>query len=236
MKTLIIHPDDRSTDFLCPIYSKIKGATVLRNNVSPAHLVNEIRRHDQILMMGHGSPYGLLNCAQIGKGSFSIEKKHASLLKKKRCIFIWCNADEFVKQHQLRGIYTGMFISEVKESLCCKVHAEQEEVDASNSNFAEIFGELLTAEVPNYSHIFENIKIAYGELAILNEVADYKRRLESAESTFKMQKVRIVYFYFTRFFSRMLFTEDIFVCYTYRKYWLKKSSLYGREWQLWVAS
>ena len=69
-----------------------------------------------------------------------------------------------------------MFISEVSESLLCKVYAEQEEVDASNSSFAEIFGELLTAEVPNYNHIFENIKISYGELASLNEVADYNNR------------------------------------------------------------
>jgi hypothetical protein len=176
MKTLIIHPEDSSTDFLCPIYRNIKGSTVLRKNVSPDILVKEIRRHDQILMMGHGSPYGLLNCAEIGKGSYSIEKKHAPLLRKKLCVFIWCNADEFVKQHQLKGLYTGMFISEVSESLLCKVYAEQEEVDASNSSFAEIFGELLTAEVPNYNHIFENIKISYGELASLNEVADYNNR------------------------------------------------------------
>lgn len=173
MKTLIIHPEDGSTDFLCPIYRNIKGATVLRKNVSPSNLVKEIRRHDQILMMGHGSPDGLLNCAQIGKGSFSIEETHASLLRGKLCIFIWCNADEYVKQHQLKGLYTGMFISEVAEALTFKVHAEQEEVDASNSSFSHILGELLTAEEPNYNHIFERIKISYGELAILNEVAAY---------------------------------------------------------------
>ena len=116
MKTLIIHPDDRSTDFLRPIYSGIKGATVLTKNVSKYRLEKEIKSHDQILMLGHGSPYGLLNLAGIGDGLYAVGEKQVPLLRDKRCIFIWCNADVFVKRYRLKGLYTGMFISEIKEA------------------------------------------------------------------------------------------------------------------------
>jgi hypothetical protein len=34
-----------------------------------------------------------------------------------KLVFIWCNADQFMKRHQLRGFYSGMFISEVQEAL-----------------------------------------------------------------------------------------------------------------------
>ena len=72
MKTLIIHPNDRSTDFLKPIYAGIKNKTVLNKNVSENTLRQEIQTHDQILMMGHGSPSGLFNVAQIGNGFLTI--------------------------------------------------------------------------------------------------------------------------------------------------------------------
>ena len=138
MKTLVIHPDDRSTDFLRPIYQNIEGATVLTKDVSANRLEKEIRSHDQILMMGHGTPSGLLNCARIGRGYLTIGEQHVKLLRDKRCIFIWCNADQFVERHSLKGLYTGMFISEVGEAVFCKVPADQEAVDTSNSRFADL--------------------------------------------------------------------------------------------------
>ena len=176
MKTLIIHPDDPSTDFLHPIYSGLKSATVLTKDVSQKQLEKEIRRHDQILMMGHGSPSGLFNVAGIGEGYFTIGEKHVPLLRNKHCIFIWCNADKFVSRHQLKGLYTGMFISEVGESIYCGVPANQETVDASNSRFADLLGQAILRAPENFNQIFEHVKGAYGELAAVNEIASYNHQ------------------------------------------------------------
>lgn len=176
MKTLIIHPDDRSTDFLRPIYSNIKGATVLTKNISENRLRKEIQSHDQILMMGHGTPSGLLNTAGIGKGYLAVGDRHVDLLRNKRCIFIWCNADQFVERHQLKGLYTGMFISEVGESIYCKVPADQSTVDVSNSRFAALLGGVLIEAPTDYDHVFNHVRISYGELATVNEIANYNNQ------------------------------------------------------------
>ena len=176
MKTLIIHPDDRSTDFLRPIYSGIKGATVLTKNVSKYRLEKEIKSHDQILMLGHGSPYGLLNYSGIGDGLYAVGEKQVPLLRDKRCIFIWCNADTFVKRYQLKGLYTGMFISEVGESIFCNVPADQGTVDTSNSRFANILGGVMSDDSPDYKMIFEHVKTSYEELALENKIANYNNQ------------------------------------------------------------
>jgi len=176
MRTLIIHPDDRSTDFLRPIYQNIKGATVLTKDTSRKQLEKAIYSHDQILMMGHGSPYGLLNYSRIGEGIYAVGEKQVPLLRDKHCIFIWCNADQFVSRHQLKGLYTGMFISEVKEAEYCKVPANQGTVDASNFWFADLLGSMLTEEPADYNQIFEHVRISYGELAAVNEIASYNHQ------------------------------------------------------------
>jgi hypothetical protein len=176
MKTLIIHPDDRSTDFLRPIYQNIKGATVLTKDVSIKQLEKAIQSHDQILMMGHGTPYGLMNVSRMGKGLYTICSSQVELLRDKHCIFIWCNADQFVSRHQLKGLYTGMFISEVSEAEYCKVPADQGTVDASNFWFADLLGSVLTEAPADYNQIFEHVRISYGELAAVNEIASYNHQ------------------------------------------------------------
>jgi hypothetical protein len=116
-KTLIIHPDDRSTDFLAPIYANISNATVVTGGVTKDEVNQLIAEHDQVMMMGHGSPSGLFSCAKFGSNDYSgfiIDRTTVELLRQKdNSIFIWCNADRFVNQYQLKGFYTGMFISEV---------------------------------------------------------------------------------------------------------------------------
>jgi hypothetical protein len=176
MKTLIIHPDDRSTDFLRPIYQNIKGATVLTKNISKYRLEKEIKAHDQILMLGHGSPYGLLNLAGIGDGLYAVGEKQVPLLRNKQCIFIWCNADVFVKRYQLKGLYTGMFISEVREAEFCNVPVDQDTIDTSNSRFADILGGAMSDDSPDYKMIFEHVKTSYEELALENKIANYNNQ------------------------------------------------------------
>ena len=61
MKTLVIHPEDKSTDFLSPIYAPITNKTVIKGGIYKSELQGLIESHDRIIMLGHGAPYGLLN-------------------------------------------------------------------------------------------------------------------------------------------------------------------------------
>lgn len=61
MKTLVIHPADRSTDFLCPIYEPVKNKTVITGGITKEHLRKYIRDHDRIQIMGHGETQTKIN-------------------------------------------------------------------------------------------------------------------------------------------------------------------------------
>ena len=99
MSTLIIHPEDSTTTFLTPIYSGIKEKTVITGGVTKNELIREIEAHDRIMMMGHGSPSGLLSMRKFKNhfGLYIIDEEMVPLLSgKKDSIFIWCYADRFV--------------------------------------------------------------------------------------------------------------------------------------------
>jgi hypothetical protein len=122
MKTLIIHPSDRTTDFLDIVYAPIKNKTVLTGGITKSEVRIQLMKHRRILMMGHGSPQGLFSMGQFYKtySGFVIDKTMVDILKmKSQCLFLWCNADEFVNEHQLLGLYSGMFISEKMEGKLC---------------------------------------------------------------------------------------------------------------------
>ena len=174
-KTLIIHPDDRSTDFLAPIYANISNATVIRGGVTKDEVNQLIAEHDQVMMMGHGSPSGLFSCAKFGSNDYSayiIDSKTVELLRQKENnIFIWCNADRFVNQYQLKGFYTGMFISEVMEARYCGLpDTPQTIVTESNNYFAELLGEVINEPL---NTMYEYVKENYGLLTENNPVALY---------------------------------------------------------------
>ena len=172
MKTLIIHPEDKSTDFLAPIYENIFPKTVIRKDTLDVEVRAEIKSHDQIIMLGHGTPSGLMNVSRIGTGAFSINHTHVDLLRDKHCIFIWCDADQFVQKHKLRGLFTGMFVSEDRELFFCK-EGRPAEIDPSNSLFAETLGRCLVEHKADYQSAFAGVDLSYGELARENKVAAY---------------------------------------------------------------
>lgn len=130
MKTLVIHPKDSTTDFLSEIYLD-RNWTVINTNVSTKILKEQIKLHDRIVMLGHGTENGL-----IGFNKFIINSTLVYLLRQKICVCIWCNADVFVKKYSLKGFYTGMIISEYEESLMYCMPTNQFFIDDSNTNFA----------------------------------------------------------------------------------------------------
>lgn len=172
-KTLIIHPEDPSTSFLRIIYENIEDKTVITGGVSKSQLRDLIREHDRVMMMGHGSPYGLFSVGKFNTWSAHIiDSTLVPFLKeKKNNVFIWCNADIFVKEYELDGFFSGMFISEVGEANHCKVYGvTQDIVDESNFKFCEIMSNHV---VEDKEIIFEKVKEEYGLLAEENPVALY---------------------------------------------------------------
>ena len=181
MKTLVIHPKDKSTDFLKPIYGGLDDVTLVTGDWSQDQILEAIQTHDQVMMMGHGSPSGLFPV-----GRFPIEKQYGgyvvgsnlveALSQKDNNIFIWCNADQFVNRHGLKGFYSGMFVSETSEAYYCHVKTfDQASVDESNDTFARQLGECLRAtRAPEEIHA--QIKEQYGQLAEHNLIAEYNHK------------------------------------------------------------
>ena len=87
---------------------------------------------------------------------------------------IWCNADQFVDRFDLKGFYTGMFISEVGEAYYCGLPGtKQPEVDESNFKFVDLMGEHINNETIK---IHEKVKEQYGLLVEHNPVANYNHQ------------------------------------------------------------
>jgi hypothetical protein len=175
MKTLIIHPKDRTTNFLKPIYENIPNATILTEGLK-SDVIELIKEHDRIIMMGHGSPWGLFGVGRFREGqyypSYVIDNEivHA-LIPKKQNVFIWCNADKFVNRHALKGFYSGMFISEVGEATYCGLpDTPQSVVDESNNQFATIVGKVINESL---HEAYKGIRQQYKVLAEGNPVAQY---------------------------------------------------------------
>jgi|SRR6056300_1029352 hypothetical protein len=173
MKTLVIHPKDSTTHFLDIVYRNIDDLTLITGGVSKDYVMEQIKTHDRVMMMGHGSPGGLFAVGQFDQTrGFIIDHECVELLKEKdNSVFIWCNADQFVERYDLKGFYTGMFISEVGEAMYCGLpETEQPEVDESNYSFVEIMGECIDHD-PKTIHFVA--KERYGKLVDHNPVAKY---------------------------------------------------------------
>ena len=176
MKTLIIHPSDPSTGFLDVVYAPIQDKTVITGGYTQNEVRRLIDKHDRIIMMGHGSPRGLFSVNQFWDTyGYIIDHTMVDILKQKdNSVFIWCNADRFVRTHGLQGYFSGMFISEVVEARYCGLWGiTQDMVDESNYGFCEIMAKHINEEK---DLIFENVGKEYGLIAETNNVAKYNHQ------------------------------------------------------------
>ena len=168
MKTLVIHPKDISTDFLSHIYNN-KNFTIITDNIGNFKKRKLLKDHNRIIMLGHGTNNGL-----FGYNRFIIDSNDVNILREKEVIAIWCNADEFIKKYNLKGFYTGMFISEIDEAYYEGVYGLTiEEIEKSNNDFAKILGKHL--DCPN---ILDKVKSEYKDddssLIVFNRNRLYK--------------------------------------------------------------
>ena len=146
MRTLVIHPYDHTTDFLCRVYDGLEDATVIRQAASP-HIVSEaILVHERVIALGHGTARGLLAVGKFGGAAYVLDDTQAGLMAAgKDNIYIWCNADQYVQRNDLLSpLYSGMFISEVGEAYMMGLEsAKQQDVLESNTGFADVLNKQL---------------------------------------------------------------------------------------------
>ena len=147
-RTLVIHPEDRSTTFLKPIYKTASNKIVKEKDATSNEILNLIKTSERTMMMGHGCPSGLFSIGLIRDKGIVVRNNECDALRAKdQNIYIWCHADKFVEANDLKGFYSGMFISEVGEAFCCGVKANREQVDESNNTFSEIVGKYIDLPV-----------------------------------------------------------------------------------------
>ena len=173
MKNLIVHPKDPTTNFLSPIYASLTNKTIVRGGITKSELRELIESHDRVIMLGHGSPYGLLNLCQFpDAGSYIIDDSMVSLLiNKSNCMYIWCYSDQFVKRHGLNGLCSEMFISEVGETIYNGFEdIGWDLINQSNEGFARIISKYLNEPM---EILYQKLLYEYELIARTNPIARF---------------------------------------------------------------
>ncbi|MBO7561944.1 MAG: hypothetical protein J6T04_03540 [Bacteroidales bacterium] len=145
---IVIHLSDPTTRFLHKIYDGIEGVRLFTSLTQKQEALKAIQaapKDEPILLLGHGTPFGLIgNFVEyfIGDAEADLLKDHPNL------IGIFCYASTFAKRHNLKGFFSGMFISEPAEAHILNVPATPQEIEQMNWTFSGKFGDLLRANTP----------------------------------------------------------------------------------------
>jgi hypothetical protein len=173
LTNLIIHPKDHTTSFLSPIYAPLSDKTVINGGIPKSELRKLIEINDRVIMLGHGSPFGLLSVGQFHEAGFLIvDESMVEILKKKpKNIYIWCHADQFVIRNGLTGLCSGMFVSEGEEAICYGFqNLDGGLIVESNNGFASIVSKYINEPM---DILYQNLVHEYGLLAKNNPIARF---------------------------------------------------------------
>lgn len=117
---IIIHINNNTSDaaILSKIYEDIDNITLCYNkNEEYIKQILKATGEEPVMLLGHGTPYGLLNTESDG---FAVSEKHIKWLKNRPVIGIFCYASEFANKYDLHGFFTSMFISNISEAIIMK--------------------------------------------------------------------------------------------------------------------
>ena len=137
---IVIHPKDKTTSFLKTIYEDSKDVTLIDETWSSRQIRETIGispKDELILMLGHGYSDGLL--APYGGKQFArtiVDSKLVYLLKDRKCMGIWCYANEFAEKYGLKGLFSGMVISEIEEAYDNCIDITGEDINLCNEQYA----------------------------------------------------------------------------------------------------
>ena len=130
------------------IYEDIQDVTLFDSCKQREEILKAIAaapREEPVLLLGHGSPYGLFDM----RYGLIIKDSDANILKDRpNLVGIWCYASSYAHKHGLKGFFSGMSISEETEAWVNDVEAEAEEIDEKAWDFARRFGDMLRAGKP----------------------------------------------------------------------------------------
>ena len=146
---LVIHIiSTEDTNDFSGIYDGL-DATILINPSTRIAREAIVDEQDTIVLIGHGTDYGLLNKNLNG---YFIDSGWVNLLRNKTIIGIWCNASNFADRYDLTGFFTSMFISNAQELIDCGFQTFDncdEVIRIQNQIFASRINQLLSTTTPS---------------------------------------------------------------------------------------
>lgn len=155
---IVIHPYDPTTTFLKPLYEEREGVELYTqqhgNSTIRRALNKRVYNGETVMMLGHGCEQGLLADTSPARkfDRLIINGSHVEFLRKTNCIGIWCNADMFAHKYRLKGLFSGMIISEIEEAFMYGIVVSPEEVEEENHRLTELLIRALQ-ECPVHSDI-----------------------------------------------------------------------------------
>ena len=109
------------------------------------------RRNRYLDFSCHGSPDGLygygLGCKDFDN-DYAVDEDNKDSIKAKNLICIWCYAADFGKLQNLKGFFSGMFISNSIEALLFEIVAQDKKIWQLERNFCDNLNELIRTNVP----------------------------------------------------------------------------------------
>ena len=145
--------EDVDTLTLTKLWEKFNNPIVVevcRDTENYEDVVNQaiINETETLIFCGHGTKYGLLH-PNLFSGEYLLHENNVSLIHAKRVIGIWCHASDFAITHNLSGFYTGMFISNVFESIENSIYGcSQKLITKRESEFVKILSDLIINNTP----------------------------------------------------------------------------------------
>lgn len=151
---LVIHPKDRTTEFLNKLYLGREEVTLLTQDNTTEEVrkaIHHLSSSQPLYLLGHGSVDGLFS-RRDDTGAFDriiVGHRHAYYLQRRgNIVGVFCNADLFARKEHLHGLFTGIIISEMDEALEYGVDTTQDELDRENVLFAARLAALLGEGTP----------------------------------------------------------------------------------------
>ena len=148
---LVIHPTDRTTDFLRTLYEGREDVRLLTGKESRKEfgsILFHLRPGERVMLLGHGTDAGLFRLEEDGEYRLYVGHTMVYALRKHPVIGIWCHAELFARKEHLHGLFSGMIVSEMSEAQDYDIACSQEELDRENANLAERLRALFDEEVP----------------------------------------------------------------------------------------
>lgn len=155
---LVVHPTDKTTDFLKCLYADKDIIRILDQRYSNSQINSALfhsSMYEQIMLLGHGSDKGLFSKSDDSKDGFDriiIGHSHGYLLRRHNghIVGIWCNADKFAQKERLHGLFSGMIVTEMTEADEYNIVTSQEELDIENNKLAERLKAILDSGLSLY--------------------------------------------------------------------------------------